>query len=295
MVPLVIGTDVVGVLSIFFGARPPFTDEEKDLMRLLADQAAIVIAKSRLYDEARQTLVELEGKNAELDSFVYSVSHDLKAPLVAIQGMAGALVEDCGGRLDGQGRHYLARLQANVEQMERLIQDLLALSRIGRESRPAEAVNLAEVVDDVLAGLAEPIRARGIKVVAREAATVWGIRREVEQVMANLLGNAVKYMGDTESPTVEVGAIDRDELVECYVSDNGIGIDPAYHEKVFEIFQRLGELDVDGTGVGLALVKKVVEGAGGRVWVESTKGQGATFRFTWPARPGREPWNGTER
>lgn len=245
-----------------------------------------------LIETIRRSNIELEGqaralseKNAELDSFVYSVSHDLKAPLVTIQGMAGILAADFGSDLPSEGRHYLERIQANTQQMERLILDLLALSRIGREARAPEPVHLAEIVDDILAELAGPIRTRGIKVTQRDLGTVWAVRVQLTQVLGNLLSNAVKYLGDTPSPSIEIGSVDQGSFVECYVSDNGIGIDPAYHGKIFEIFQRLKEAEAPGTGVGLTIVKKIVEGAGGRIWVESAPGQGATFRFTWPRVP----------
>jgi signal transduction histidine kinase len=113
---------------------------------------------------------------------------------------------------------------------------------------------------------------------------VWGVRVHIEQVFANLISNAVKYLGTTENPRVEIRAEETDgRFVEFSVRDNGIGIDPAYHTRVFELFQRLRDVEAEGTGVGLALVKKIVDTAGGRIWVESTPGQGATFRFTWPA------------
>ncbi len=230
----------------------------------------------------------LAARNAELDSFVYSVSHDLKAPLVTIQGMAGVLVEDFAPHLPPEGRHYVERIQANTQQMDHLILDLLTLSRIGREAHASERVHLAELIDEVVAGFAEPISARGIKVSQRDLGTLWGVRVQLEQVFSNLLGNAVKYLGDTPSPAIEIGSVERGAFVECYVTDNGIGIDPAYHDKVFEIFQRLKEVEAPGTGVGLAIVKKIVEGAGGRIWVESAPGQGATFRFTWPTPPREE-------
>jgi signal transduction histidine kinase len=166
--------------------------------------------------------------------------------------------------------------------MERLIQDLLALSRVGREARRAEVVSLAEVVDEVLQEWSGPLRARGIKVTVGDLGTVRAIRSQVEQVLGNLIGNAVKYMGDGAAPAIEVGSAERENALEVWVRDNGIGIDPAYHEKVFEVFQRLREIEAEGTGVGLAIVRKIVEAAGGRIWVESAKGQGATFRFTWP-------------
>jgi signal transduction histidine kinase len=226
---------------------------------------------------------ELRAKNAELESFVYSVSHDLKAPLVAIQGLAEIIVEDYGPRLDDEGRRLLGRLQANVAQMERLILDLLELSRIGRESRAPEAVDVGDVVDDFAAEMGAALRARGVEIVRNQTGVLWGIRTRVEQVMSNLLGNAVKYMGEQPKPRIEVGMRPDGAFVECYVKDNGIGIDPVYHEKIFEIFQRLQEVEVEGTGVGLAIAKKIVVKAGGRLWVESAKGQGATFFFTWPA------------
>jgi signal transduction histidine kinase len=284
-VPLISKETVLGALCVYWDEVHRYSEEEVRLLEALAQQAAIAIENARLYRESQRALGELQVKNAELDSFVYSVSHDLKAPLVAMQGMAGAILEDCGDQLDEHGRHYLGRLQANVQQMERLIQDLLALSRIGREARAPETVSVAEVVDDFIAEHGTQIRERRIKVSVRDVGTLWGIRMQIEQVLANLIGNAIKYTGDGPSPTVEVGMIDRGALVECFVTDNGIGIDPAYHQKVFEIFQRLNEVEAEGTGVGLALVKKIVEAAGGRVWVESAKGQGATFRFTWPAAP----------
>jgi signal transduction histidine kinase len=283
VVPLVNGERVAGVLLVFFGRRAPFTAEEKALMQLLANQAAIVLEKSRLYEQAQGALARVEAKNAELDSFVYMVSHDLKAPLVTIQGMASMLALDCAPALDERGRHYLARIEANIEQMEQLISDLLALSRIGREARPAEQVDLNQLVDEVLTTLAEPIRERGVTIDRGDLGSVWAIRTQIQQVFSNLIGNAVKYLGDEPKAHVEIGACRREAWVECYVKDNGIGIDEAYHTKVFELFQRLKEVPVEGSGVGLPIVKKIVEATGGRIWVESLKGQGATFRFTWPA------------
>jgi signal transduction histidine kinase len=248
----------------------------------------LVEALRMSHDELEHWAVDLEAKNAELDSFVYSASHDLRTPLVAVEGVVGTLLEDYSERLDDRGRHYLARLRTNVQQMERLISDLLAISRIGREAHAHEAVDLGEVVDEVLAELAGLLRERGVEVTVKPLVAIWGIRRQVEQVMAHLLSNAITYQRGSEAPEVEVGAEERADWVECWVRDNGIGIDPVYHEKVFEMFERLNEVEAGGTGIGLAIVKKIVEGAGGRVWVESTKGAGATFRFTWPRREARD-------
>jgi signal transduction histidine kinase len=246
-------------------------------------QANLARDNARLLDEARAAAAALRDKNAELDAFVHTVSHDLRAPLVSIQGMAELIIEDHAAGLDEDGRHYLRRVQANTHRMERLLLDLLELSRIGREERPAEHVPLGDVVRDVLAELHEQVRARGITVVTGELPTVRAVRVQMEQVVRNLLTNAVKYMGDTPSPTIEIGAIPREAHVECWVRDTGIGIDPRYQDDIFKLFHRLKDVEAEGTGVGLAIVKKIVEAAGGRLWVESAPGQGSTFRFTWPA------------
>jgi signal transduction histidine kinase len=290
VVPLIAKDEVIGTLTVD-DARGPrhWGTAHTDLAMTIAAQVALSVDNARLYDESQRARADLQGKNAELDTFVYSVSHDLKAPLVTIQGMAGVLLKEYGPQLPEDAARYLRRIQANTEQMERLIADLLALSRIGREARAPAAVSLGEVVDHVAAGLGSAMRERGVRMIRGDLPTVWGIRTQIEQVMGNLLGNAVKYLGDVAEASVEVGTVDRGELVECYVRDNGIGIDPAYQERIFEVFQRLQEVEVEGSGVGLAIVKKIVQAGGGRIWVESAKGQGATFRFTWPKAPANEP------
>jgi signal transduction histidine kinase len=293
-IPLVSGERALGVLTLAFDERRPFDDDDRELLQLLAGHAATAMEHDRLQRDmagrsaqlerlARVTTDSLAAKNAEMDTFLYSVSHDLKAPLVAVQGLAGALLEDHGERLDDRGRHYLARLEANVLQMERLIDDLLRLSRVGRESRRPEAVSLADVVDGVVREVDHPCRCRAVTLVVGALHTVRGVRAQVEQVMRELVSNAVTYLGDTPCPRIEIGSEWHGGEVECWVKDNGIGIDVEYHRKVFEVFHRLKEVDAAGSGVGLAVVKKIVEGAGGRVWVESARGRGATFRFTWPA------------
>ncbi|MBI4592843.1 MAG: HAMP domain-containing protein [Candidatus Rokubacteria bacterium] len=272
---------------ILLASREPgrLSPRQADLLTAIAHQIAAAVENARLYEEIRRALAELQARNAELDSFAYSVSHDLKAPLVTIQGMAGMLVEDCAAGLGERGQHYLHRLQANVAQMERLIADILAVSRVGREARPQQAVPVAEVVDEAAERLSELVQAHGVKIVVGDAPVLWGARTEIEQVVGNLVSNALKYLGEQPSPSVEVGGVDRGEFVECWVRDNGIGIAPEYHEQIFQMFQRLNEVPAEGTGVGLALVKRIVERAGGHIWVESAPGQGAMFRFTWPKPP----------
>ena len=232
----------------------------------------------------RQQAVVLQARNDELDSFAYATSHDLKAPLVSLQGMAGLLVEECGDELGERGRHYVERINAPVGDMAALISNVLTLSRAGREDRPTEVVSLDEVADVVVERLADAIRARDVKVTRGELGEVRAVRTEMEQIFSNLVGNAVNYLGPQAEPLIEIGRIDRAGSFEYYVRDNGIGINPAYHAKVFEPFQRLKDVAVDGTGVGLAIVKKIVEAAGGQLRVESAVGAGSSFFFTWPQR-----------
>ena len=286
-VPLLFGDRCYGGLSVRRRSPEPFGTEDVDLLTALAGHAAITIERARLYDDITTTNAHLrehadalQAKNDELDSFAYAVSHDLKAPLVTLQGMAGLLLDEYATELGEDGRHYLARMGATVGQMETLILDVLALSRIGREGRASEVLSLDEVVDVVLERLAELIRARGVTITRRPLGEVRAVRTQVEQLFTNLVSNAVKYMGDGPAPAVEIGLTDG----EFYVRDNGIGIDPAYHAKIFETFQRLKDIEVEGTGIGLAIVKKIIEAAGGRLRVESAAGAGATFFFTWPQR-----------
>ncbi|MCH8055124.1 MAG: GAF domain-containing protein [Deltaproteobacteria bacterium] len=281
--------EVVGILTVSTSESRPFEPREVELLQAIGNVIGVALENARLFEDSNRLVKELKeltdllgAKNKELDTFVYTVSHDLKAPLVTLQGMADLLLSEYEGKLDEQGRHYLDRLKANAQQMEQLVLDLLALSRVGKEGHRPEEVSLDQVVDDLLLEWGETIRARGIRVVRHDLPTLWGVQTHIEQVMTNLLSNAVKYLGDSAAPLIEIGAKDDgDQRVECTVRDNGIGIDPAYHEKIFEIFQRLKETKAEGSGVGLAIVKKIIEGAGGRTWVESAKGQGSTFHFTW--------------
>jgi signal transduction histidine kinase len=261
------------------------SDGDLELLAALSAQAALALENGRLLAETKSHAAALREKNAELDSFVYTVSHDLKSPLVTIQGMAELVLEEHTAGLDAQGRHYLERIRANTGHMERLLLDLLALSRVGREARPPEAVDLTALVDDLLIELAEPLRGRGITVTVDRLPRVWAIRVQMEQVWRNLLTNAVKYMGDGPRAEIEIGGVDHGAFAECWIRDTGIGIDPAYHKKVFEIFQRLKDVEAEGTGVGLPIVKKIVEAAGGHIGLESARGHGSTFRFTWPRGP----------
>ena len=242
-------------------------------------------ANAALQDQTR----ELRSKNAELDQIISSSYHDFKAPLVAAHGIAGTLLDTYGPVLDARGVHLLERMQANVTLMESLTVNLRMLAGVGRRNDLGEPVALADIVAEVLVDLAEPIQARGVTVVVKGTGTFWAVRRDLRNVFAHLLSNAVQYLGTAPAPAVEIGTVARDGALECYVRDNGIGIDPAYHAKVFETFQRLRQVPGEGAGLGLSIVKKIVEAAGGRIWVTSAPMQGATFWFTWPSAESVDP------
>jgi two-component system, chemotaxis family, sensor kinase Cph1 len=236
----------------------------------------------------------LRGKVDELDSFAYVVSHDLKEPLRAIQGFASLLRDDHAGALAPEAREYLDTVLDAAGRMGSMISDLLTLSRIGRSNIEAEAVDLVDVAADVLQVLRLSLNERHVSVSAGPLPVVLGCRAWLQEVLANLLSNAIKY-NDKAEPHIELGCREpleevRDgrsrRLAQVFVRDNGPGIDPRFHEAVFDVFRRLDPPPgVEGSGAGLAIVRKVVEREGGRVWVESQPGQGATFVFTVPLLP----------
>ncbi|MBI3596697.1 MAG: HAMP domain-containing protein [Nitrospirae bacterium] len=228
---------------------------------------------------------QVKTRTQELEAFVYTISHDLKSPVVSMQGMASMFLEDYGAKVDEKGKHYLERVMANAEYMEKLINDLLTLSRIGRKQENPERGNLHEILQEILDIHKEHFKEKKIEVVIQSTLPHFEFGRgHLAHVLQNLFTNAAKFMGNQSHPRIEVGGKEAEDWVEFYVKDNGIGIDPEYHEKIFGIFQRLKEVEVEGTGVGLSIVKKIVDLAGGKIWVESKKGKGATFFLRLPRK-----------
>jgi light-regulated signal transduction histidine kinase (bacteriophytochrome) len=232
----------------------------------------------------RELRESLERQVAELDAFTYSVSHDLKEPLRAIEAFSQFVLEDCADRLDEQGREYLLKLANAAVRMKKLIDDLLTLSRASRESRRRTQVNVGRLVRDVVERMSSTVEGRGATVEVEDGLPdVLADPPRVEEVFANLLGNALKF-NESKRPSVKIGVrATEGGMATFYVQDNGIGIDPRYHERIFGVFQRLHRREqYEGTGAGLAIVKRVVEIFGGRTWVESELSAGATFLFTLP-------------
>ncbi len=241
-----------------------------------------VSERKRAEQEREALIAELETKNAELERFSYTVSHDLKSPLVTIRGFLGLLERDAVAGNVKRMRRDAGKIRAATEVMGQLLDELLELSRIGRQINPPQEVSLADLARQAVDLIADSLTERGVEVdISSALPVVVGDRARLLEVFQNLLENAVKYMGDQPAPRIEVSPRSGDGTV-CCVRDNGVGIDPRYHEKVFGLFERLGT-DQEGTGVGLALVKRIVEVHGGRIWVESEgHDRGSTFCFTVP-------------
>jgi signal transduction histidine kinase len=229
----------------------------------------------------------LEVRNAELERFTYTVSHDLKSPLITIQGFLGLLVQDVAAGDTEQIRHDVNRISVAVKKMEQLLNELLELSRIGRVINPPDEIHLGELVHEAVDMVAGQLGDSGVQVeIAPEllpsgnGLTVYGDRPRLLEVLQNLVDNAVKYMGNQPAPRVAIGTRNDGDDTIVYVRDNGLGIDPRYHEQIFGLFNKLDHESV-GVGVGLTIVKRIVEVHGGRVWVESAgEGHGSTFCFT---------------
>lgn len=225
---------------------------------------------------------ELQAANKELDTFCLSVSHDLRAPLRAIDGFSEMLLQNYLGMLDEQGQHSLQRIRSATQRMAQLIDDLLSLSRVTRTEMRHEEVNLSEMAREVVAGLRQPDQERKVEVCIAEGLSLRGDPRLLRQVLENLLGNAWKYCSKQPAARIEMAACDsKDGKRVFFVQDNGAGFDMKYVGKLFGVFQRLHSAsDFPGTGVGLATVQRIIQRHGGEVWAKGSVGQGATFYFT---------------
>lgn len=234
-----------------------------------------------LNDTLRARSADLETINRELEAFSYSVSHDLRAPLRAIDGFSSTLLSDYGEHLDDKGKDRLNRVRAAAQRMAALIDDLLKLSRVSRSEINREAVNLTQLADEVMEALRQGEPQRYVQFKVQADLTTQGDTRLMRVVMDNLLGNAWKFTGQRADAQIEVGNQSNDTNPVYFVRDNGAGFDMAYSDKLFGAFQRLHDArDFPGTGIGLATVQRVIHKHGGQIWAESAVDQGTTFYFT---------------
>ena len=268
----------------------PIQAEQLEALRLFAGYAGLAIENARLHSalqselESGQGLIEeLEVKNTELERFTYTVSHDLKSPLVTINGFLGYAEKDArAGKFDSFEKD-MEHIRQAVNKMQILLKDLLELSRIGRLMNEPAEISFGEIVRETFALLEGPIREAKVSVeFVDEGHHIHGDRVRLMEVVQNLVDNAIKFMGGQPHPQVRIGSI-RDAMNQpiFFVKDNGIGIDPRHAERIFGLFNKL-DADSQGSGIGLAIVRRIIEVHGGKIWFESQPGKGTTFYFTVP-------------
>jgi signal transduction histidine kinase len=270
----------MGIEITLGGQRHFITAERQQILDLLISTYEQATYINRELEAANR---ELGAANKELESFSYSVSHDLRAPLRAIDGYSRMLEEDHSGMLDDEGKRRLASIRESSLRMDRLIDGLLAFSRFGRQALVNTSFDTGALVREVLAELRVAEDHPEAAVVLGELPPSWGDRSLLKQVWTNLVSNAVKYSSGRPAPRVEIAGSEAGDAAVYRVSDNGAGFDMRYYDKLFGVFQRLhAEKEFPGTGVGLAIVQRVVTRHGGRAWAEGRPGEGAEFFFSLP-------------
>jgi signal transduction histidine kinase len=273
---LILGTSIVFVL--FGGA---FWLLSREISRSQRADAELSIANATLLNRAE----ELERTNKELESFSYSISHDLRIPLRAVSGYSSMLAEDYEHVMDDEGKRLLKVIRDNSKQMGVLIDDLLAFSRLGRQALSATEIDMHALAGNVLNEVRDQDLQGTVGVIIDEIPISWGDRALLRQVWTNLISNALKYSSKNPDAQVHISGVSDKQGCTYTVRDNGAGFDMAYYNKLFGVFQRLHSADeFSGTGVGLAIAHRIIVRHGGRIWAEGAVGQGATFFFTLPHR-----------
>jgi hypothetical protein len=269
-----------GVEVWFLGRNYVITSGKEQILDLLLSTFEDIVHTNLELEEKQAAL---ERSNHELESFSYSVSHDLRAPLRAIDGFLEAIDEDYGERLEERGRDYLARVRSAARRMAQLIDDLLHLSRVGRAELRCETLDLSGLAADVAGELARASPGHPVDFAVQAGIVAHGDPHLLRLLLENLLGNAWKFSSKREHPHVQMGAARDDGELHVWIRDDGVGFDMQYADKLFVPFQRMhSESEYPGTGIGLATVQRIVHRHGGRVWAESAPDQGATFHFTLP-------------
>jgi PAS domain S-box-containing protein len=292
--PLHWGTELVGMIGLA-NAPGGYGEEMVDHLRPMVKACSSIIAAWRseqqrqkaekqlrqLTGQLKMRSAELETSNNELEAFAYSVSHDLRAPLRAIDGFSQLLVKDLGDKVPEKQRHYLQVVRDNAQQMGRLIDDLLRFSRTSRQSLLKQVVPTTDLVRQCLDELASEREGRRVEILVGELPDCLGDATLLKQVWLNLLSNALKFTRQRDPAHIEIGSLDREAQTVFFVGDNGVGFDMQYADKLFGVFQRLHRPeDYEGTGIGLALVQRIVHRHGGRIWADARPNEGATFFFT---------------
>ena len=298
VVPVVREGEAIGV--IFFYHRKEglrFGAADLDFAGGLSASISLALANAQLLKRVLEELTErrraeeelekkaalLEDANRELESFSYSVSHDLRAPLRAVEGYSRMILKREGERFDNETRRQFDAIRDGAKSMNNLIEDLLALSRLGRQSLRMRDFDLRVLVEETWRELQDMSPVGHATLTIGDLPGGRGDRGLLKQVFVNLLGNAAKFTRMRKGAVIEVGAYEQDGESVCYVKDNGVGFDMRHHDRMFGVFQRLhGTDEYEGTGIGLAIVQRIIHRHGGRVWAEGQPGEGAVFHFTVP-------------
>jgi signal transduction histidine kinase len=295
-VPITTNEQSLGMLIVFLQHGSLFVEEDLALLQIFAQQAAIVLQNQRMVDQLYERNEDLEQKvlartadlqrsNEELKMFAYVASHDLQEPLRTISSYLQLIEARYNDKLDSDGHEFIAFAVDGAARMKELIQDVLAYSRVETQPKNFTEFSSQEAIDEVCRLLELSINEAQAIITCDDMPQIKADRRLVIQLFQNLVGNAIKYRGDLK-PEVHVGCVRENGSWHFSVKDNGIGIEPQYLEQIFVVFRRLHHRGTyTGTGIGLAICKKAVELHGGRIWVESTPGQGSTFHFTLPVEP----------
>jgi signal transduction histidine kinase len=282
-VPMIAKGETVGHLVLLAREQCSFGDQEVEFFSTLAGHAAAAIHNSQLFEEGTRRQAELERSNTELQQFAYVASHDLQEPLRMITGYTNLLSRRYKGKLDDDADEFIAFAVDGANRMRVLINDLLTYSRVGTQGKNFAPMDCELILGQTLAGLQVAIQECAARVTHDPLPVVNGDDIQLGQLFQNLIGNALKYHNGN-APTVHIGCQRRDNDWLISISDNGIGIDPRFAAKIFVIFQRLHNREqYPGTGIGLALCKRIVDRHGGKIWVDSEPGKGSTFYFTLPA------------
>ena len=286
-VPMLSKETILGLLIVQRNSEAPYSEIHTRLLESVGNLTAIALQKSELYNETLRNSVEIERRNKELDDFTYVVSHDLKEPLISVDGFSKILQSDYKDLIGEEGRDYLESIVGATGRMKRLIDDLLMLSRVSRPSISFKNVYVRDIIEEIKNDMEFTIRQRKARlIITEDLPTVCCNETHLKMVFTNLIANALKF-NEKPEPVVEVGFQNTENNSYLfYVRDNGIGIPEEFREKIFVIFQRLHPREeFEGTGAGLAIVRKIIEMNQGRIWVESEPGGGSTFYFTLPATP----------
>jgi PAS domain S-box-containing protein len=288
VVPLVSGEQrITGLIGVTTAGGLELFPGSTELLDVFARRVSVelerIAALKALRTLAAQLELRVSERTRELEAFSYSVSHDLRTPLRAIDGFTALVLESLSRAEDGASKEHLVRVRNTVRRMEALIDDLLQLARVARHEISKERVDLSSLINQSVSRLREQDVARKVDVIIAPGMSVYGDPRLIAVVVDNLVGNAWKYTSRVAHATIEAGAVEIAGSQAYFVRDNGVGFDPAHADRLFQAFQRLHDSGAfAGTGVGLAIVARIIERHNGKVWGESTPGSGATFYFTLP-------------